>query len=80
MAALTIRNLDETVKSRLRIAAARDGVSMEEQARRILRKSLAGPDARQGGLGSAMHELFADVGLELDLPARTDVAQPASFD
>lgn len=80
MAALTIRNLDETVKSQLRIAAAREGVSMEEQARRILRDSLARPSGGRLGLGSAMRDRFAGIGVDLELPARTELARPATFD
>ena len=42
MATLTIRNLDETIKQRLREQAARHGHSMEEEARTILRKAVGG--------------------------------------
>jgi len=80
MAALTIRNLDETVKSQLRIAAAREGVSMEEQARRILRDSLARPCEQRLGLGSALRDLFAGNEVDLELPARTEMTRPATFD
>ncbi len=80
VAALTIRNLDETVKSHLRIAAAREGVSMEEQARRILRDSLIRPSGRRLGLGSAMRDRFAGIEIELELPARTDLSRPTTFD
>ena len=37
MASITIRKLDDAVKSRLRIRAARHGRSMEEEAREILK-------------------------------------------
>jgi len=37
---LMIRNLDENVKKRLRLQAARHGRSMEEEARRILAAGL----------------------------------------
>lgn len=40
MATLTIRNLDENVKHRLRLRAARHGVSMEEEARAILSETV----------------------------------------
>ncbi len=40
MAALTNRNVDEAIKQSLRIRAAQHGVSMEEEARRILREAL----------------------------------------
>ena len=42
MASITIRNLDEETKRRLRIRAARHERSMEEEARNILRSALAG--------------------------------------
>lgn len=41
MATLTIRKLDEEIKSRLRLSAASRGVSMEEEARRRLKESLS---------------------------------------
>jgi antitoxin FitA len=41
VATLTIRKLDEDIKSRLRLSAASRGVSMEEEARRRLRESLS---------------------------------------
>ena len=36
MGNLTVRKIDDRVKERLRVRAARRGVSMEEEARRIL--------------------------------------------
>ena len=41
MAALTIRNVDDALKTQLRIRAAGHGISMEEEARRILRHALS---------------------------------------
>jgi plasmid stability protein len=40
MPTLTIRKLDDELKTKLRIRAARHGRSMEEEARLILRESL----------------------------------------
>jgi antitoxin FitA len=40
MAQLIVRNIEETVVRKLRQKAARNGVSMEEEHRRILRKTL----------------------------------------
>ncbi len=45
MASITIRNLEEPLKARLRIRAATHGRSMEEEARDILRNVLT-PGAR----------------------------------
>ena len=40
MATMTIRNLEDELKARLRIRAAQHGRSMEEEARSILRSAL----------------------------------------
>ena len=72
MASLTIRGLDETLKSRLRLEAARQGYSMEEAARQILRQALMAPDMDSGGLGSRIHGYFVEAdAFDLDLPTRT---------
>jgi len=41
MASITIRNLDETVKRKLRLRAAQRNLWMEDEARDILRRALA---------------------------------------
>ena len=41
MSSLTVRNLDESVKNRLRVRAARHGRSMEEEVRQILQNIVA---------------------------------------
>jgi plasmid stability protein len=64
---LSVRKLDEETFAMLRIQAARHGVSMEEEARRILRRAVRAP-AR---LGDLAQQLFGDkYGVELDLPDR----------
>jgi phosphopantothenoylcysteine decarboxylase / phosphopantothenate---cysteine ligase len=47
MASITIRQLDDDLKQRLRLRAARNGRSMEDEVRTILR------DASDGGIGEA---------------------------
>lgn len=42
MSQLIVRNLEEKVVRKLRLRAAADGVSMEEEHRRILREALLG--------------------------------------
>ena len=70
MASLTVRNLDETSKSRLRQQAARHGRSMEEEVRVILSNAIE-PSVSSHGLGSRIKDHFADLGgLELELPQR----------
>lgn len=78
MANLTIRNLDEELKTRLRVEAALHGNSMEEEVRSILRKALLGTPAPKG-LGTRIAQRFRDAGgIELDLPQRD--AQPRAAD
>jgi plasmid stability protein len=67
MANLTIRRLDDQTYERLKVRAAREGVSMEEEARRILARAVALP----GRLGDLFVKTFgAARGLDLRLPAR----------
>ncbi len=66
MATMTIRNLDEDTKMKLRLQAAFNGHSMEEEARRILNRALMHPIAEQG-IGSRLRQHFAELGgFELD--------------
>ena len=70
MATLTIRNLDDEIKRRLRIKGAEHGRSMEAEARSILTTALC-TDHGGKGLGSQIHSIFADVGPEAsELPDR----------
>ncbi|WP_048308836.1 plasmid stabilization protein [Halomonas sp. PR-M31] len=79
MASITIRNLDEQLKAQLRMAAARHGHSMEEEARIILRGALN--QTSTTGLGTRIRERFADAGgIELDLPSRSDKPRDPGFD
>jgi antitoxin FitA len=72
VASLTIRGLDEGLKSRLRIEAARQGYSMEEAARQILRRALMGPELKPGGLASRIHGYFVDAEeYDLEVPPRS---------
>lgn len=69
MASLTIRNLEDATKERLRVRAARHGRSMEEEARQVLRQALV-RETLAGGLGARVARRFADVG-GVDLPEVT---------
>jgi plasmid stability protein len=59
---LTIRNLDETVKMKLRMRAARHQTSMEAEARAIITRATAEPEATTGPLtADEMRERLAGV-------------------
>lgn len=71
MASITIRRLDENTKRKLRIRASRNGHSMEQEAREILKAELSKPKEPPKDLGKAIHDLFAPYGgVELEIPPR----------
>ena len=81
MASITIRNLDDDVKTRLRTRAAGHGRSMEEEARLILAEAVEREAVPAKGLGTAIHELFKPFGgVELELLAREPAREPPRFD
>jgi plasmid stability protein len=80
MAAITIRRLDENIKSRLRIRAAHHGRSMEEEAREILRTALSAAPPVKGNLAERIRQRFAPFGgVELKLPRRDPIRKPPDF-
>jgi plasmid stability protein len=81
MASITIRNLDDSLKSRLRIRAAVHGRSMEDEARDILRSAINQEAQALRNLGTAIHELFKPLG-GFDLPdiPREPIREPPSFE
>jgi antitoxin FitA len=80
MAAITIRQLDENLKSRLRIRAAHHGRSMEEEAREILRTTLTAPSPLKDNLAESIRRRFeAFGGFELELPRRDAMRKVPDF-
>ena len=68
MASLSVRKLDDDTLPRLRIRAVKHGVSMEEEARRILKDAVSAPDY----LGDLALRIFGPKhGADLQLPQRT---------
>ncbi len=80
MASITIRNLDDDVKSRLRVRAAGNGRSMEEEARLILRDAV-GRKPTSTNLAHIIRAHFGPSnGVDLELPTRVAGREPPSFD
>ena len=70
MARITIRNLDDDVKTRLRVRASAKGRSMEEEVRIILREAV-GQEPEPKNLATFIRECMEPFGgVELDLPPR----------
>ena len=64
---MRIRKIDQETYDRLRDRAARHGLSMEEEARQILKRAVAAPER----LGDLFLKYFGpEGGGDLDLPAR----------
>jgi plasmid stability protein len=80
VASITIRNLDEALKARLRVQAALHGRSMEDEARDILRSSLNREPSRPGKLAASIRARFGRLGgIELPVIPREPMREPPSF-
>lgn len=76
MASITIRNLDEQTKRRLKIRAAHRNCSMEEEARNILCAVLA-QESPVPDLADAIRKRFETLGgVDLELPPREPIRTP----
>lgn len=72
---LTIRNLDDALKARLRLQAAQHGHSMEQEVRDILGRAL--PPAPDAGLAQRIQARFAGLDADaLPIPARRPARKP----
>ncbi len=74
MASITVRNLEEGLKRRLRVRAAENGRSMEEEARVILKTALYHQPSTRENLAAAIRARFAPLGgVELEIPPRSPI-------
>ena len=81
MASITVRNLDDDLKRRLRIRAAQHGRSMEQEARDILKEALDTERPVEEDLAGAIRARFAPLGgVDLELPPREPMPDPPQLD
>jgi antitoxin FitA len=81
MAQLLVRNIEDKVKIRLQRRAKRNGRSMEEEVRDILRAAANEEKiAPKGGLGTEISKIFAKHGLETPIPELRFEIKPPSFE
>jgi plasmid stability protein len=81
MAQLIVRNLEVAVKQRLQRRAARNGRSMEQEVREILRSVAKEEISPSGGLGTTIAKRFKRIGLSNDIVEfRGYSIQPATFE
>lgn len=77
MASITIRQLGDDTKHRLRVRAAQHGRSMEEEAREILRGALASAAAVPLDLGTSIRTRMSALGgVELEIAPREPIREP----
>jgi plasmid stability protein len=81
MAQIVVRKLEEGVKTRLQRRARRNGRSMEEEVRDILRNAAHEPETSSVGLGTEIAALFKGKGYDFEVEElRGHPVRPAKFD
>ena len=78
MASLTIRNLDDALKTKLRLQAAEHGWSMEQEAREILRRAV-NETSPELSFADRVRQRFSGLEADLEIPAR-QVARQISLE
>jgi plasmid stability protein len=79
MAAITVRGLDDFVKERLRVRAARHKRSMEEEVREILKASVAEEETELNWVDALRARFMAVGGADLPIPPRNELAPDKSI-
>ena len=76
MASITIRNLEDDIKQRLRVRAAEHGRSMEEEVRDILRRVMSDAATPRDLAAAIRTRVTPGARVDLDLPAREPMREP----
>ena len=80
MATLTIRDVDDALKQRLRIRAAHGNRSMEEEVRQILRAALMPQPPSEAGLAQRVRARFVGLGdVQLPIAEREPIRTPQAI-
>lgn len=80
MASITIRDIDERLKRRLRMQAAHHGRFMEEEARDILRTALSTGRSRNGSLVDSIRARIEPLGgMDLEIAPREVIREPVTW-
>ncbi|MFM8481216.1 MAG: FitA-like ribbon-helix-helix domain-containing protein [Gammaproteobacteria bacterium] len=76
MASITIRNLEDDLKRRLKIRAAEHGRSMEEETRDILRRVMSDADSPRDLAAAIRARVSPAARADLTLPTREPMREP----
>ena len=79
MASITIHNLDDDIKQRLRVRAAEHGRSMEEEAHDILRRVMSDATTPRDLAAAIRARVSPAARAELEVPAREPMREPPNF-
>jgi antitoxin FitA len=90
VASVTVRKIDEGDKAKLRVRAARNGRSLEEELRHIIKvaanevdhvNAVLKREPAPDNVADAIADIFGRIGgVELELPPRTFNREPPRFD
>ena len=81
MAQLLVRNIEDSVKTRLKQRAKTHGRSMEEEARDILRSALCEEEANPVGMGTQIANLFRGIGFDEEISElKGNIIRPVVFE
>lgn len=78
MASIIIRNIEDSLKEKLRVRAAQQGRSMEEEVRVILRKAFPNPESFEN-IADLAESLFGKKGIDLDAHPAVSARHPQNF-
>jgi len=77
MASITVRNLQTDTKRKLKIRAAMNGRSMEQETREILKSALAQTSKKKTNVAERIREIFGPLGgVELERLPRELIPDP----
>ena len=80
MASITIRNLEDKIKTQLRVRAAHHSRSMEDEAREILKTSLSLEHQPDTHVVESIRQRFSSLEeFELEILPREPVREPPDF-
>ena len=82
VATLTIRNVEDDIKKQLKIVAAQNGVSLEDELRRVVRQAAMRP--RKAMQFTNLYDAIRDLvephgGFDLDIPPRSVAERDPPF-
>jgi antitoxin FitA len=80
MATLHIRDLKDSVKTRLKVRAARNGRSMEAEARAILEEGITKPEPREHPYHIIRRAVAKYGPMDIEIPPREPAREPPTFD